>query len=253
MDTNPIEALEEEKTKLAAEKAQKDLELWHTWNKGGRRAEDLDPLLKRYNPLFNRRMRDWKAPAVSPAAFKAELQKHFIKAVEGYDPNRGASLNTHVQYGLQKAKRFNARYQNVGYIPAETTRHIGKIQSTQNELFEELGHAPTPDEIGERLGLPTKLVSKVTQSLRMDVPSSSFETDPTALSSAREMDVIRLMQRNPGDYFNKEETAVFHHIYGSGGKKKITGTKDLASALGTSQSKISRLKTSIANKVKQSI
>jgi DNA-directed RNA polymerase specialized sigma subunit len=262
-EKNPVSTFLTEREKNAARRAEQDLNMWQAWDQGGRKADDLKPLLKRYNSLFNRKTREWKAPAVSPEAFKGELQKHFIRAVKTYDPNRGAALNTHVQHRLQKAKRFNARYQNVGYIPEGQARYIGKIDRATNE-FQEQGINPSSAQLARRVNemeqadgrtanLTGAKITRIQTARRKDVPSSAFETDPTSMSMVREQDVIRLMQRRPNEYFNKDEAQVFNHIYGTKGHRKITSTKDLAKQIGTSQSRISRLKTSIGKKIKSNL
>lgn len=250
---NPAEAFLDEKTKVAAERAAGDLKLWHAWDQGGRTPELLQPLMQRYQPLINRKEREWRAPAVAPAAFKAELTKHFIGAAQSFDPERGVAFNTHVQNRIQKAKRFNARHQNVGYIPEGQARNIGPLQQAHNELTEQFGRAPTHEELGQHLDMPVNKVTTLMKAMRKDVPSSSFETDPGAFGTSREADVVRLIQKRPYDYLTPDEAQVFNHIFGVNGVRKITDTTTLASTLGHSQPKVSRLKTSIANKIKQNM
>jgi DNA-directed RNA polymerase specialized sigma subunit len=253
MDENPAQEFLKLQEKTANKKAEEDLQLWHAWDQSGRKPEQLQPLLKRYEPLLARKARDWKAPAVDPAAFNAELQRQFIHAAHSFDPERGVAFNTHVQTRLPKAQRFNARYQNVGYIPEGQSVNIGPLDRAQEELLEELGRAPTHGEIAARMGLPEHKVTTLMKARRKDVPASRFETDPFGNASSRELDVIRLMQQRPHEYFTPDEAKVFQHIYGVGGAKKITDTTGLAAQLGISQPKVSRLKTSIATKVKQNI
>jgi DNA-directed RNA polymerase specialized sigma subunit len=251
--TTPVEEFFAERTKEAEGRAARDLELWQKWDQSGRTPAALAPLMQRYEPLFGRKLKDWKAPAVSPSAFKAELKKQFIRAAESFDPNRGVAFNTHVQARLPKAMRFNTRYQNVGYIPEGQAGHIGKIQVAESELFEELGRKPTPAEIGAHVGLSPGKVQGILESVRRDVPASAFETDPVAFGAAREEDVLRLVARRPEDYLTADEARVFRHIYGSDGTPRLTSTKDLATALGTSESRISRLKTRIVQKLRESL
>lgn len=250
---NPAEAFLGLKTKLAADRAEGDLKLWHDWNSGGRSPELLQPLMQRYQSLINRKEKEWRAPAVAPAAFKAELTKHFIGAAQTFDPDRGVAFNTHVQNRIQKAKRFNSKHQNVGYIPEGQAKNIGPLQQAQNLLTEQFGRAPTHAELGEHLDMPTYKVTNLMKALRNDVPSSKFETDPGAFGTSREADVVRLMQKRPSEYLKPDEVAVFNHIFGVNGAKKITDTTTLASTLGHSQPKVSRLKTSIADKIKKNI
>jgi DNA-directed RNA polymerase specialized sigma subunit len=251
MPKNSAEEFLALKTKVAAERAAGDLKLWHDWNSGGRTPELLQPLMQRYQPLINRKEKEWRAPAVAPAAFKAELTKHFIGAAETFDPDRGVAFNTHVQNRIQKAKRFNAKHQNVGYIPEGQAKNIGPLQQMQNQLTEEFGRAPTHAELGEHLDMPENKVTSLLKAMRKDVPSSSFETDPAGFATSREADVVRLIQKRPNDYLTPAEAQVFNHIFGVNGARKITDTTTLASELGHSQPKVSRLKTSIADKIKK--
>lgn len=251
MAKNPAEEFLGLKEKEASKRAEDDLDLWHKWNNGGQTPELLQPLIKRYEPLLARKTREWKAPAVSAPAFGAELKKHLIEAAKTFDPDRGVAFNTHVQYRIQKAKRHNAKYQNVGYIPEGQAEHIGSIQSAQNELTEQYGRAPTADEIADHLDIPKQKVTTVLTALRNDIPSSRFESDPTEIGTSRENDVIRLMQRRPNEYFTPEEAKVFNHVYGVNDHKKITDTTGLARTMGVSMPKVSRLKTSIADKIKK--
>lgn len=248
---NAADEFLETKQKTAAARAAQDLHLWHAWDQGGRTPQLLEPLLSRYDSLMNRRANDWRAPTVAPAAFKAELHKQFIQAAHSYDPERGVAFNTHVQSRLKKAQRFNAKHQNVGYIPEDLSRHVGPMERAKNELTDQFGRPPTTVELANHMGLPQRKLTALITQLRRDVPSSHFESDPTTLSTGREADVVRLMKRRPEEYLTPEEVRVFSHIYGINGARKITDTTSLATQLGLSQPKVSRLKTSIAKKVQQ--
>jgi DNA-directed RNA polymerase specialized sigma subunit len=198
-------------------------------------------------------MKEWRPPSVPKSAFEAELTKHVIKAIETYDPNRGASLNTHVNHRIQKAKRYMVQQQNLARIPEEQAYRIGDIQRTQDELFEQFGRKATHAEIGTHLGMPEKRVTTIIKSMRRDIPSSRWESDPevTQISqqSQREHEILPLIR----DTLNPQEQQVFDHIYGHNGTPVISGTGQLAKRLGMSPSQVSRLKTSIGNKYRSYI
>jgi hypothetical protein len=248
---NAAEVFLKEKSKTAAQRAEHDLHLWHAWNTGGRTPDLLEPLMSRYDPLMRRKSTEWRAPNVAPAAFKAELEKQFIQATQTFDPNRGVAFNTHVQSRLKKAQRFNSRHQNIGYIPEDLARHVGPMDRATNDLTEDLGRPPTAVELASHMGISQSKVKALITQRRKDVPSSHFESDPTALSGGREADVVRLIQRRPSEYLTPDEVRVFSHVYGINGARKILDTTTLAMQLGLSQPKVSRLKTSIAGKVQK--
>lgn len=242
-----------------AEKRSREHQLWHTWNNEGRTPEHLEPLLKEYQPVVYAKTREWKAPRVNEAAFQAELQTHIIKAFESYDPNRGASLRTHVEHRLPKALRYNAKNQNIAYIPEESASYIGKIKGSIDQLREEFGRDPTNAEIADHINekyspkkpLTPARIGTVRSSTKFDFPSSGLTFDPTRTESSKEQEVLSLMQAELPAYFpNPLEREVFEYIYGLNGKPKITKTNELAAKLGKGAPQISRIKKALGNKVK---
>jgi DNA-directed RNA polymerase specialized sigma subunit len=255
---NSVDEFLEAKKKLPSAKRGQEHELWHQWNNSGRKPEHLEPLIKAYQPVVQAKIREWKAPKLVQSAFEAELRTHLIKAFESYDPNRGASLRTHVEKPLLKALRYVVKNQNVAYIPEGQTSNIGKLQRARDELHEELGRDPTPTELADRVNetyprarLTTKRVEDIQRNIIADRPSSTWSWDPTAKPSSREQEVLDLIQAELHDVFpHPEERLVFEHIYGLNGKAQISATNDLAKKLGKSPSQISRLKSSVGARVK---
>ena len=243
---NPVESFLQ--TKEAAVQKKRDwehnqLQLW----KQTQDPEHLQPLIQSYAPVINNKVRQFKAPSVNEAAFKAELTRHLIGAFESFDPSRGAQLATHVENRLRKAQRYNAKYQNVAYIPEGQSSHIGKINRATNELTEQFGRPPTHNEIADHLSMSPKLVSKVIGSQRRDVRASSFENDPTEIAMHRDQEVLDLLEYN----LTPDEKAVFSHIFGKNGAQKTDSTNVIAQRLNKSPSQISRLRTSLLEKYRK--
>jgi DNA-directed RNA polymerase specialized sigma subunit len=242
---NPVENFIQSKEAAMGDKRNQEMQQLQLWQKT-QKPEHLQPLIQSYAPVIAQKIRQYKAPAVNESAFKAELHKHLINAFETFDPNRGAQLSTHVENRLRKAQRFNARYQNVAYIPEGQAQHIGKINRATNELTEQFGREPTHQEIGDHLGLSPKLITKVIGSQRKDVRASSFENDPTEIAMHRDQEVLSLLPYN----LTPDENKVFNHIFGQNGAAKLDSTNDIAARLGKSPSQVSRLKSSILEKYK---
>jgi RNA polymerase sigma factor (sigma-70 family) len=241
---NPIDELLQEKTAANEQRRQKEHGLWEHWNTKGRQPEHLEPLLDSFKPLVAQKVREWAPPMIPQSAFEGELHKHLIHAFETYNPDRGASLSTHVHHRIQKAKRYMNQYQNMAYIPEGKTRNIGQIQKAQNQLTQDFGRPPTHDEIADHIGLPVRKINDIVSSMRKDIPGSSWDTDPNPHMMTREREVLDLLHYN----LNPDEKEVFDHVFGLNGKKKMESTKEIAKLLGKSDSQVSRLKTSILNK-----
>lgn len=247
---NPIDEFREVKEKEAAVRKDREIAMWQKWKEAPEheKPQHLAPLLKAYDPLFNRKVQEWsgRAVAVQPAAFKAELHKQFIGALNSFNPER-AALSTHVETRLKKAQRFVVKHQNLAYIPEGQVVQIGKINKAVDTLTEELGRHPSDSEIGDHLGMTPKRVSTIMGAMKKDIPASRFEEDPTASSAMREREVLDMLQYS----LNPEEKEVFNHLFGREGKATIQSTNELARKLNKSAPQISRLKTSILAKYKR--
>lgn len=238
---NPVDSYFDAKLEKRAHRDEKHRELWQTW-KTDPNPQTLKPLLKELEPVFGHALRSWKAPNVNEAAFKAEIVTHAIKALQNYDPNRGASLSTHITGRIQKAKRFNTQAQNMAYIPEEKARHIGAIDAARDSLYDDLGRDPTHTEIAKIVGLTPNRVKEIQGLRRADIRGSTFASDPVGHSSSRDQEIISLLRAE----LKPDEQSVYDHIYGQNGKPVVSSTGALAKLLGKTDSQVSRIKNRIA-------
>ena len=243
---NPVEDLVD---KVAAEQGvrhAKDLELWHHWNSNGRQPEHLEPLLIRFQPLINQKVREWMPGAmVAPAALEANIASHVVKSFQSYKPDRGASLNTHVNYGIQKGKRFVAQHQNVVSLAEPDAYQVGNIQRAQTQLQEQFGREPTHQELADHMGMPISRVKKIQAAVMKDVPGSAMESDPNPKFTPREQEVLSLLP----PLLNERQKRIFDLAYHP--TAPVTSTNALAAKTGMSPSQISRIKTQLINMVNQ--
>lgn len=242
MAKNAVDDYLDSRLEKRAERDQKHLELWQTW-KADPNPQTLQPLLKQFEPTFNYAVKSWRAPKVNESAFRAEITSHAIKALENYDPNRGASLVTHVTGRIQKAKRFNTQAQNMAYIPEEKAKYIGKIDAARDQLYDELGREPTHVELAPIVGISAKRVKEIQGLRRADIHSSTFQSDPNGYAGSRDQEIISLLRPE----LKGDEQVVYDHVYGQNGKRTVTSTGELAKILGKSPSQISRIKSRIAD------
>lgn len=258
-EKNPASEYFQEKEAAKEERKQKELDLWNTWKTEGKKPEHLEPLLKAYDSNLNSKVRQWKAPNVPASAFKLVLQDHLVKAFDTYDPSKGAALNTWAESKLQKAKRYNARNQNMAYIPEEQISRIAPINKAMNLLQEELGREPTNQEIADHITensnkpITAKRVETVRKSQRKDIPGSTFESDPVPrLSNFEEQQLAVAANILPTLFPDKPQMhALFNHIYGTNDHEQISSTTELAKKFGTNLSQISRMKKQLGATLRQ--
>jgi len=246
---NPIdEFLDEQKKSAAAEtKTDRVHQHWHAWNEAGRPPELMGPMLTHFEPLLNQKMRLWKAPHIPEAAFKAEGMLLTMHAIEQWSPTGGAALPTYVNTHIQKLKRYNAQRQNMGSISEQLTNRIGDFQRARDDIEGETGVQATSKEIASRLGMPVRQVEQLRRSLRRDIPSSQWESDPTQQAASRMAEIQDLLP----DVLSERERDVYDLLLGRNGKPKVTAPGAIAKRLGLTGSDVSRAKASIAAKIER--
>lgn len=253
---NPVEGYFQSKEVAKSDRKQKELDLWSHWKTNGMQAAHLEPLLKLYEPVLAQKMRTWRAPRVPESAFKLALQENLVKAFKSYDPTRGAALNTHVENGLQKTIRYNAKNQNLAYIPEGQIEKIAPIKMAIDQLTEEYGRAPTNQEIADHVNersrrgsITAARVDTIRKAQRADIAGSTFESDPVPKPSSYEEQQLEVAANILPTLFpgKPELHTLFNHIYGMNDHEKITSTSALAKKMGKNMSQISRMKTVLGN------
>lgn len=259
MADDPVDEYFEEKEKNAVARDAEDFRIFKVWQSKPTKG-NLGTLLKRFEPEVNKRVNMWKARAVPQAAFKSDLKKNAIAAFETYDPNRGAALRTHVNNMLRRSQRFNAKYQNVAFIPEEKSALISPINKARDHLHDELGKPPTAKQMATWLNrnqelLPKRVQGRMTPKLIKtvedyqikDIPGGKFESDPTAKNISFERETLSLLR----SALKGDERTVYDYMFGQNGKPQVTSTGQIATRMGKSPSQVSRLKKRVENTYKK--
>jgi DNA-directed RNA polymerase specialized sigma subunit len=268
-DANPVAEYFDAKVAAQTERKKNELDIWNHWQANGQKPEHLQPLLKLYEPVIGQHMKK-KPPMVPASAYKAELQAHAIKAFQSYDPARGTTLNTHVNWGLKKAPRYGNLHANLGYLPEAQSALIAPISKATDILVEELGRPPTAAEIHAQLQRdPDKDYRKITVKRIQTVQANNFRDIPMSHSAGPEHydystgneptthgfedQQIAVAQHILPDIFpnNPLMHELFHHTFGTNGYNVIASTGALAKKLGKSQSQISRMKSTMGNTLRK--
>lgn len=187
-----------------------------------------------------------------------------MKAVERFDPGRGAKLSTYAAFYIKQAMRRSiADCARLIRLPVYAQEKILEIHRAESRLRELLGRTPTDEEISDEIRLPSSKVRRLrtasVQPASLDASLDDDECNPVAEVVADEHalapdqqyaseDAAKLV-RELMEHLPAREQQVIRHRFGFEGGGEMT-LDEIGAELGLTRERIRQIQNSALRRLR---
>lgn len=233
------------------------VQLWHRYKAEGSVSLRNELVLK-YTWLVRSIVR--RVSSVSGGYTEAEDLMSYgiiglIKAVEKFDPEKGVTFETFATYRI-RGEIIDYMRRN-DWVPRNVRKKSFELEETENTLSNELGRAPTPAELAQRLGITceelgrmisemerfnvTSFEELIYDTVKVDSDFPSFDTPEGALQEQELLDVLaKILDGLP----ERERLIITLYYY-----EELT-LKEISDIIGVSESRVSQVHSRAIGRMK---
>lgn len=178
------------------------------------------------------------------------------KAIDSYDPSRGAKLQTHLMVQLQPLSRLHAEASASVKIPERVRADLYRVNQETQNLVDDLGREPSDQELADRTGMSLRRIGHVRKFARSEVSESGLTS--TTEEGDEEIFYPGVQTNKPLDvwieYVHHDlspiDQKIFEWKYGYNNQRQLS-TTEVAKRLGLSPGAISQRAAKISARINE--
>src|SRR5438270_1585747 len=190
-----------------------------------------------------------------------------LRAVEGFDPTMNTRFSTYASYWIkQSIKRALVNTAKTIRIPAYMVELLAKWRRATSKLQEELGRAPTHEEVAKVLGLPKKKLSIIKKAIRVynstpqtDQPETGWSIDEMLMDGRSKSPDTEMVEADDLhhvldllDKLDKREATVLRMRFGLDDEEPKT-LKEIGERLGLTRERVRQIESEALSKLNESL
>jgi RNA polymerase primary sigma factor len=245
--------------------AQEEIELANRIKQGDKNARE--EMIKANLRLVVKIARDYEGIGLPLLDLISEGNIGLMKAVERFDPSKGAKLSTYASWWIkQSIKRALANQSKTIRLPVHLVDKISKMRRCAMRLQDELGREPTDDELADELGTSSSRVAQLrmaaTRPASLDGPIAGDATtslgdlvqDENAESPYEQLEETTLLRMlsQMVQALSPREACILKARFGLEGASAAS-LDEVGRALGVTRERIRQLQRTALNKLRKMV
>jgi len=190
-----------------------------------------------------------------------------LRAVEGFDPTMNTRFSTYASYWIkQSIKRALVNTAKTIRIPAYMVELLAKWRRATSKLQDELGRAPTHEEVAKILGLPKKKLSIIKKAIRVynstpqtDQPETGWSIDEMLMDGRSKSPDMEMVETDDLSHvmhllekMDKREATVLRMRFGLDDEEPKT-LKEIGECLGLTRERVRQIESEALSKLSESM
>ncbi|MFO0810434.1 MAG: RNA polymerase sigma factor RpoD/SigA [Gemmataceae bacterium] len=190
-----------------------------------------------------------------------------LRAVEGFDPSMNTRFSTYASYWIkQSIKRALVNTAKTIRIPAYMVELLAKWRRASSKLQDELGRAPTHEEVAKVLGLPKKKLNIIKKAIRVynsapqtDQPETGWSIDEMLMDGRSKSPDLEMLETDDLsqvmtllDKMDKREATVLRMRFGLDDEEPKT-LKEIGECLGLTRERVRQIESEALSKLSESL